>query len=137
VVWLDFMAPHRHLVVDVTVTSARTDNNVPRKGARLPLRGSLALVAQHGTLDADLRTSTLLGTPSVQLIHDYYPFAMEDGSRLAPMVVELVDRMAILVVVRRFLGIKVLLTLAPCALTVMSVCIISFVELLMFLFGVL
>jgi hypothetical protein len=28
VVWLDFMAPHRHLVVDVTVTSARTNINV-------------------------------------------------------------------------------------------------------------
>jgi hypothetical protein len=28
VVWLDFMAPHRHLVVDVTVTSARTNTNV-------------------------------------------------------------------------------------------------------------
>jgi hypothetical protein len=29
---------------------------------------------------------------------------MEDGGRLAPMVAELVDRLAILVVVRRFLG---------------------------------
>jgi hypothetical protein len=27
--WLDFMAPHRHLVVDATVTSARTDTIVP------------------------------------------------------------------------------------------------------------
>jgi hypothetical protein len=44
----------------------------------------------------------LLGTPSVQSIHDFYPFAMEDGGRLAPMGVELVDRLAILVVVRRF-----------------------------------
>jgi hypothetical protein len=26
------MAPHRHLVVDVTVTSARTNTNVPRIG---------------------------------------------------------------------------------------------------------
>jgi hypothetical protein len=43
VVWLDFMAPHRHLVIDVTVTSARTNTNVPRVGARLPLPGSLAL----------------------------------------------------------------------------------------------
>jgi hypothetical protein len=41
VVWLDLMAPHRHLVVDVTVTSAPT--NAPRRGARLPLHGSLAL----------------------------------------------------------------------------------------------
>jgi hypothetical protein len=29
VVWLDFMSPHRHLVVDVTVTSARTNISVP------------------------------------------------------------------------------------------------------------
>jgi hypothetical protein len=62
------------------------------------------LGAQHGKLDADLRTSALLGTPSVQSIHDYYPFAMEDGGRLAPMVVELVDRLAILLVVHRFPG---------------------------------
>jgi hypothetical protein len=59
------MAPHRHLLVDVTVTSARTNTNVPRMGARLPLPGSLALEAQHGKLDADLRTYALLGTPSV------------------------------------------------------------------------
>jgi hypothetical protein len=63
------------------------------------------LGAQHGKLDADLRTSALLGTPSVQSIHDYYPlFAMEDGSRLAPVAAELVDRLAILVAIRRFLG---------------------------------
>jgi hypothetical protein len=98
------MAPHRHLVVDVTVTSARTNTNVPRIGARLPLLGSLAFGAQQGKLDADLRTSALLGTPSVLSVHDNYPFAMEDGGRLAPMAVELVDRLAILVVVRRFTG---------------------------------
>jgi hypothetical protein len=54
VVWLDFVAPHRHIVVDVTVTSARTNTNVPHIGARLPLPGSLALGAQHGKLDADM-----------------------------------------------------------------------------------
>jgi hypothetical protein len=98
------MAPQRHLVVDVTVTSARTNTNVPRIGARLPLISSLALGAQQGKLDADLRTSALLCTPSVQSIHDdYYPFALEDGGRLAPMAAELVDRLATLVVVRRFL----------------------------------
>jgi hypothetical protein len=59
------MAPHRYLVVDQTVTSARTNNNVLRICARLPLRGSLALGAQHDKLDSDLRTSVLLGTPSV------------------------------------------------------------------------
>jgi hypothetical protein len=39
-------------------------------------------------------------------VHDYYPFALEDGGRLALMAaeLELVDRMAILVTVRRFLG---------------------------------
>jgi hypothetical protein len=62
------------------------------------------LGAQNGKLDADLRNSALLGTPSVQSIHDYYPFAVEDGGRLAPMAAELVDRLAILVAVRRFRG---------------------------------
>jgi hypothetical protein len=104
VVWLDFIAPHPHLVVDVTVTNARTNTNVPRTCARLPLHGTLALGAQHGKLDADLRTFALLGTPSVQSIHDYYPFAMGDGGRLAPMAAELVNRVAILVIVRRFPG---------------------------------
>jgi hypothetical protein len=70
VVWLDFIAPHRHLVVHVTVTSARKNTNFHRIGARLPLSGSLALGAQHGKVDADLRTSALLGTPLVQSVHD-------------------------------------------------------------------
>jgi hypothetical protein len=69
VVWLDTMAPHHHLV-DVTVSSARTNTNIPHIGARLPLPGSLALGDEHGKLDADLRTSALLGTPSVQSVHD-------------------------------------------------------------------
>jgi hypothetical protein len=59
------------------------------------------LGAHHGKLDADLRISALLGTPSVHSIH---PFAMEDGGRLAPLAAELFDRLAILVVVRRFPG---------------------------------
>jgi hypothetical protein len=44
-VWLGFMAPHRHHVVDVTVTSPRTNINVPRIGACLHVPGSLALGA--------------------------------------------------------------------------------------------
>jgi hypothetical protein len=135
VIWLDLiMALHRHLVVDVTVASARTNTNVPRKDALLPLLGSLALGAQHGKLDAELRTFALLGTPSVQSVHDYYPFAMEDGGWLAPMVDELVDRMPILVALRRLAW--VLMTLALCAVTIMSACNISLVELLMSPFGV-
>jgi hypothetical protein len=65
------------------------------------------LGAQHGKLDADLRTSALLGTPSVKSVIDFYPFAMEDVSRLAPMAAELVDRLAILMAVRRFHGMGV------------------------------
>jgi hypothetical protein len=136
VVCLDFMAPCCHLVDDVTVKSARTNTNVPRICVRLLLHGSLALGAHHGNLDADLRRSALLGTPSVQSAHYYYPFAIADGGRLAPMAAELVDRLTILVEVRRFLA-WVLLTLAPCAMTIMSVCSISYVELLTFLFGLL
>jgi hypothetical protein len=91
VVWLDFMAPHRHLIVDVTVASARTNTNVPRIGARLPLPCSFALGAQHGKLDADLCTFALLRTPSVQSVHYYYPFAIEDGGWLASMAAEFVE----------------------------------------------
>jgi hypothetical protein len=60
---------------------------------------------------------------------------MEDGGRLAPMAAEL-----LIAWLFWWLFVAspawVLLTLAPCALTVMSVCNISFVDLLMFLFGV-
>jgi hypothetical protein len=62
------MAPHRHLVINVTVTSARTNTNIPRIGARLPLPGSFALGAQYGKLDTDLRTSSLRGTSSVKTV---------------------------------------------------------------------
>jgi hypothetical protein len=79
------MDPHRHILVDVTVTSARTNTNVPRVGARLPLPGSLALGDEQGKLDVDFRTSTLLGTPSVLSVRDYYLFALEDWGMLAPM----------------------------------------------------
>jgi hypothetical protein len=65
------------------------------------------LGALHGKLDADLRTFALLGTPSVHSVHGYYPFALEDGGRLAPMAAELVDRLAILVAIRRFLSMGV------------------------------
>jgi hypothetical protein len=44
----------------------------------------------------------LLGTASFQSVHDYYPFALHDGGRLAPMAAELVDRLAIFVAVRRY-----------------------------------
>jgi hypothetical protein len=81
-VWLDFRAPRRHLGVDVTVTSARTNTIVPHIiGARTPLPGTLALGAQHGKLDAVLRTSALLGTPSVHSVHGYYPYVGESGAR--------------------------------------------------------
>jgi hypothetical protein len=102
------MAPHRHLAVVVTVTdSARTNTNAPHIGASLPLPGNLALGARHGKLDANIRTSALPGTPSVQSVHDHYPFALEDGGWLAPMAAELVDRLTILVKVRRFHGMGV------------------------------
>jgi hypothetical protein len=101
------MTPHRYLVVHVTVISARINTNVPHIGARLSTPGSLALGAQHSKLDADLRISALLGTPSVHSVHDYYPFAEEDGGRLVPIVGEVVDRLDMLVAIRRFLGMGV------------------------------
>jgi hypothetical protein len=52
---------------------------------------------------AYLRTASSLGTPSIQYFMTiFYPFALDDGGRLAPLAVDLVDRFAILVVVRRF-----------------------------------
>jgi hypothetical protein len=72
VVCLDFMAPHRHRVADVDVTSTRTKINVPQIAARLPLPCILALGVEQGKLDADLRTFALLGMPSVQSFDDYY-----------------------------------------------------------------
>jgi hypothetical protein len=67
---------------------------------------------------------------------DYYPFGPEEGGRLAPMAGELVDRLAILVALRRFPGILawVMLTLVLCVLTFMSACNISFVDTLLFPF---
>jgi hypothetical protein len=58
-------------------------------------------------LDADPRTSALLGTPSVRSAHGYYSFALEEKGRSAPMAGELVERLAILVTVRRFHGMVV------------------------------
>jgi hypothetical protein len=68
-------APHRHLVVVVTAKSARTNMSVLHIGARLPLPGIIALGAQHGKLRADLCIFAVFGPPSIQLVHDYYPFA--------------------------------------------------------------
>jgi hypothetical protein len=76
--WLDSMAPHHHLVLGVTVTSARTSSSVLGVGAPLPLPGSLAEGAQQGKLDIDLRASASFGTLSVHSAHDCYPFALED-----------------------------------------------------------
>jgi hypothetical protein len=99
----DFETPHTHFVMDVTVTSsARTNSNVLVVGTPLPLHGILALGAQEAKPDTDTRTSSSLGTPSIQFVHDYHPFDLEDGGRLAPMASQFVDRLAILVVVRRF-----------------------------------
>jgi hypothetical protein len=65
------------------------------------------LGAHQVRLDADLRISALLGTPSVHAVRDCYPFAIEDSGRLAPMEDELVDRLAILMAFRRFPGMGV------------------------------
>jgi hypothetical protein len=45
-------------------------------------------------------TSSSLGTPFILSINSYFPFALEDGGWLAPMMVDLVDHLAILVLVR-------------------------------------
>jgi hypothetical protein len=45
VAWLDFIAPHRHLFVDVTVTIARKYSNILAVGAPLSLHFILVMVA--------------------------------------------------------------------------------------------
>jgi len=104
VAWLNFSRPHRHLVVDVTVTSARTNSNVLRSRVRRRVPGALGLAAQQKKFDRDVRASACAGTPPLHTVHDYYPFAVEDGGRLAPLACELLDRLAILVALRRFPG---------------------------------
>jgi hypothetical protein len=94
------MAPHRYLVVDVTVNSARASSNVPTVGAPLPLPGSLATGSQHGKLDVDLRSSASYRASLSQSDHAYHPFALEvGGRRLAPIAVEMNVRLAIFVTV--------------------------------------
>jgi hypothetical protein len=95
-VWLNFAAPHKGLDVNGTVTSARTNPGVPAVGFLFPLPGSLAMGAQQGELDADLRTSSSLGTPSIQSVHDFYPFPLEDEAGC------LLWRLTILVAARHF-----------------------------------
>jgi hypothetical protein len=46
---------------------------------------NLTFGAQQGKPNADLRTPALLGTPGVQSVHDYYPFALEEGGLMAPI----------------------------------------------------
>jgi hypothetical protein len=89
---------------DATVTSARTNSNVPAVGAPLSLPHNLAMGAQQARLDADIRTSSFLGMPSIKIVHCYYPFTLiKVGGRLAPLAAGWIDRLAIsLVIVRRF-----------------------------------
>jgi hypothetical protein len=57
VVWLDFMAPHRHLVVYVTVTSARTNTNVPH--IQVLVSHSRAVLHWELSMANSMRISTL------------------------------------------------------------------------------
>jgi hypothetical protein len=79
----------------------RTNYNAPVVGAPLHLHGILALLgAQQTKLNANTWTFVTLGTPSTEYVHNNYPFVFEDMGRLAPMVVELVYRLAIWIVVQ-------------------------------------
>jgi hypothetical protein len=68
VVWLDFAAPHKHLVADVTVNGTSKISNVPVVGSSLPLPNILAMGAKHAKLDANPPKSSSLGTPSIPLM---------------------------------------------------------------------
>jgi hypothetical protein len=64
------------MVEDLTVTSARTDSNVPVVGASLPLHDSLAMETKNLELDADFRISSSLRTPYIQYFHKTCPLAL-------------------------------------------------------------
>jgi hypothetical protein len=98
--------------------SARTNTNVPRIGARLPLRpGSLPLGAQHDKLDALLLClARLWFNRSMATIPS--PWRMEAGWRRWRLSWLIAWIFRWLFVASLAWG---LLTLAPCALTVMSV----------------
>jgi hypothetical protein len=85
------------LSVGTTVTSARKKCSVPVMGAPLPPRDSLAIWDQQAKLGVNLCTSSSLGTPSFHFAHNYYPFALDHGGRLAPMAVDIVVRLTVLV----------------------------------------
>jgi hypothetical protein len=50
---------YRHIVIDVMVTSARTNNSVPHIGARLTLPGNLALGDWEFIMANSMPTSAL------------------------------------------------------------------------------
>jgi hypothetical protein len=81
-------------VIDDTVISSRKSSNALPLGALMTLPGSLATEARQGELNIDLRTSAVLGALSIRSVHDYYPFAFEDGGQLAPIAVDQVELLA-------------------------------------------
>jgi hypothetical protein len=79
------LLPHiyKHMVGDITATSARTNSNVPTVGAPPPLPSSFPVGAQQVEMNPDIRTSSFLDEPSIQLLHYDSPFALDNGYRLA------------------------------------------------------
>jgi hypothetical protein len=61
---------------------------LPAVGAPLPLFANLAVGSQQAKLDDDIRTSPSLSTPSIQIVHEYYPLALRDGGRMAAVAAE-------------------------------------------------
>jgi hypothetical protein len=76
--------------------------SVPPYRRSPPTPGKSCIGSSAGQFNADLRTSASLCTPPVHSVHDYYPFARKDDGQMAPIAVELVDRLAILVTCHRF-----------------------------------
>jgi hypothetical protein len=91
-----FTSSQTHLVVDFTVTSARTNSSVLVVGAPFPLLGILTVGAQHAKPEADYgpRASGRFGAPSIYSVYDFYPSILggEGWGWLVPLAVELVDR---------------------------------------------
>jgi hypothetical protein len=84
-VWLNFGTTHiyERFVMDVHAPTNSTVQDVAVSAPITPR--NLALGAQQANFDTAIRISTsLLGTPSIQCVYEYYPFVLkDDGGPLA------------------------------------------------------
>jgi hypothetical protein len=77
-----FCGPYNHVVVDVSITKSAHEFHCSS------CEGSAPATLQPCVdldLDADIRTSSSIGTPYFRNVYACYPSTLEDGGRLAPL----------------------------------------------------